>query len=171
MTPPNETPTPPTPGTEQDNPDGKALENIKALQRSLTEKDKEIKALAEKLEKQKPDEKPDQIALLTKQIETLTESMNQINLEKARESLREKYPDIVPDLLIGKTPEQIESLVAQQRAMVQKRIDDAPSNHRPVFSSVDEITKEIDRVKSDKTLSTDQKLLKTRELKNQAAEF
>lgn len=171
-TPPKKTPNPSEEEKDKDNQDGKADENIKAMQRLLTEKDKEIKALADKLDKQKPDEKqPDQIALLTKQIETLTASITQITTDKTRESLRVKYPDVVPELLIGKTDEQIESLVAQQRAITQTRIDNAPSNHRPVFSSVDEITKEIDRVKTDKTLSTDAKLQKVRELKNQADEF
>ena len=171
-TPPKKTPNPSEEEKDKDNQGGKADENIKAMQRLLTEKDKEIKALADKLDKQKPDEKqPDQIALLTKQIETLTDSITQITTDKTRESLRVKYPDVVPELLIGKTDEQIESLVAQQRAITQTRIDNAPSNHRPVFSSVDEITKEIDRVKIDKTLSTDAKLQKVRELKNQADEF
>jgi exonuclease VII large subunit len=171
-TPPATTQTPPATGKANDNQDGKDAENIKAMQRLLTEKDKEIKALADKLDKQKPDDKqPDQITLLTKQIETLTESITQITNDKTRNELQAKYPDVLPDLLLGKTPEQIESLVTQQRAITQTRIDNAPSNHRPVFSSVDEITKEIDRVKIDKSLSTDEKLLKVRDLKNQADEF
>ena len=99
MTDPKDSPTPKD-GKDGDNQNGnQESENVKALQRKLSERDnalREAQAEVERLKKSSDGVGNEQIAVLTKQIETLTGSMTALTTEREREALTKQYPDILP---------------------------------------------------------------------------
>lgn len=154
----------------------KGAENIKALQQKLTEKDIEHKKTLERIEELEKkgsgdSESVKKIAELTETVTALTSQIGEINSEKKREELRQKYPDILPDLLIGKNDAEIEALVEKQRAATQQTYGARPSAHEPQFKDRSEVDAEIQRVKEDKSIDTDTKLVKVRELERRKSEF
>jgi hypothetical protein len=161
-------PSPGTPGGNQ--PGNQDSEAIKGLQRTISQKDLELQNALKQIEELKSKSSGSQdseaFATMTAQIKALTDVVGSMTNAQAKEALRVKYPDIVPDLLLGKTDAEIESLVQNQRALVQAQIDRAPISHQPVFKSKDDIQAEIDRIKKDPSISTDTKLLRVRELED-----
>lgn len=160
------------PGTPPGNPDP----NVRALQQKLTEKDKEMKSLQTKIEELEKKGSGDhesqrQIAELTATVKTLTEEIGKVTTDRKREELRQKYPDILPELLIGKSDEEVESLVKRQRETMESRYERRPSAHEPQFKDRQEVDTEIERVKGDRTIDTDAKLLKVRELERRKQEL
>lgn len=154
----------------------KNAENVKALQQKLTEKDIEHKKTLERIEELEKkgsgdQEAAKQIATLTETVTQLTSQIGEINSEKKKEELRQKYPDILPELLIGKTDTEIEALVEKQRAATQTTYGARPSAHEPQFKDRSEVDAEIERVKADKTIDVDSKLVKVRELERRKSEF
>lgn len=147
----------------------KAEENVKALQKKLSEKDVELKKVTtetERLKTSAPDsETHRQIETLTKTVTDLTGQIGELHQDKQKELLAQQYPDILPDLLIGKSAEEREIIVNKQRAITLRTYDEKPSAHAPVYRDVNAVNEAIDRVKSDRTLNTEAKLAQIRELK------
>lgn len=148
----------------------KAEENVKALQAKLSEKDLATKKVQEQiaeLEKKGPSdsEATKQISELTEQVKSLTGQIETINTDRKREELAKQYPDILPDLLIGKSPEEAEVIVNKQRKITMQNYDQKPSSHSPVYKDRNEIDAEVERVQKDPKLSTVDKMTKVRELK------
>lgn len=167
---------PAKPGNPGGNPGGNPDPNVIALQQKLTEKDRELKAAQaklEELEKPKPgsDQNANAVAELQKTISELTGTIGTMTSEREKERLAKAYPDIVPDLLLGKSQEEIERLVKAQRETIDRNYQRLPSAHAPVFADRGEVEKEIEAVKVNKALSTDEKLQKIRELKTLRDEF
>ena len=115
-------------------PDNPKPEDIKSLQKSLSEKDvllkqalsdvegfKKTKENEEAEKKKKADEKKTEAELemdkMRKDMKTMSETLEIVNNSKRKDELKEEYPDILPDLLVGKTDEQIEKIVDKQREM------------------------------------------------------
>ena len=151
----------------------KAEENVKALQAKLSEKDLAMKKVQEQiaeLEKKGPSDSEvtkttKQISELTEQVKSLTGQIETINTDRKREELAKQYPDILPDLLIGKSPEEAEVIVNKQRKITMQNYDQKPSSHSPVYKDRNEIDAEVKRVQKDPKLSTVDKMTKVRELK------
>lgn len=148
----------------------KAEENIKGLQKKLSEKDLAVKNALEEIEEFKKKglgnkEETQKIDDLNKKIENLTGQIGNIEKEKRKEELQKKFPDILPELLIGKSDEEAEIIVKKQREIIQKNYDEKPSAHEPRYTNASDFDKEAEKIKQDKTLDTDQKLVKIRELK------
>ena len=168
---------PPKDGNPSGNPAGNPDPNVVALQQKLTEKDKELKSALSKIEELKKSgssntsETQKAIEDMQKTIADLTGTITQMNSDRERERLARDYPDIVPDLLLGKSQDEIEKLVKAQRDTIAKNYQRLPSAHEPVFADRSEVEKEINAVKADKNLSTDEKLQKLRELKQARDEF
>lgn len=159
-------------GNQPGNPDP----NVVALQQKLTEKDVELKRLESKLSDLENktgagDETSKIIGEMNKTISELTNSISSMQSEKEKEVLAREYPDIVPELLLGKTPEERKTLVEAQRAKTKAQFESAPSAHTPRFTDRASVEKELDNVKTSKTMSTDEKLQKIRELKESLDEF
>lgn len=156
---------------ELDDSKAKADENIKALQQKLTEKDKtvkEIEAQITELRKKKPedDEATKKIDELTKTVGELTTKIGTINTDNEKQKLAEKYPDILPEMLIGKTDEEKERIVERQREIIKKNYDINPSDHAPIYKDKTEVATAIEEIKKDQSLSTEEKLVKLGEVKS-----
>lgn len=168
---------PPKDGNPSGNPAGNPDPNVVALQQKLTERDKELKSALSKIEEleksgsSNTSETQKAIEGMQKTIADLTGTITQMNSDRERERLARDYPDIVPDLLLGKSQDEIEKLVKAQRDTIAKNYQRLPSAHEPVFADRSEVEKEINAVKADKNLSTDEKLQKLRELKQARDEF
>lgn len=148
----------------------KNAENIKALQQKLTERDLEVKNALAELEKAKGSHQDDdKVKALEEQIKTLTDSLGELSKETKLAKIAEKYPDIAPELLLGKSDEEMEIIANKQKAIVEKNYVTRASSHAPVYSDVNEIDKEMERVKADKTISTETKFQKLGELKEAKA--
>lgn len=167
-------------GPQNGNPDGNQNgnpdPNVVALQQKLSEKDVEMKKLEKELADLKtqggaPSETALQIAEMNKTISTLSENLQTLQSEKERDVLVKEYPDIVPELLIGKTKDEQKRLVEAQRAKTQAQYESAPSAHTPRFTDRASVENEIESVRKNIKLSTEEKLQKIRELKNELDEF
>lgn len=148
----------------------KAEENVKALQKKLSEKDLAVKEVQDKIAELEKKGSGDseaikQISELTEQVKSLTGQIGAINTDKQREELAKQYPDILPDLLIGKSPEEAEVIVNKQREITMRNYEQKPSSHSPVYKDRNEIDAEVERVQKDPKLSTTDKMTKVRELK------
>lgn len=137
----------PSAGNSVENPSGNpsasdakspTQEDIKALQRKLSEKDIEINKLKSKTEGEST-----VISELTSQIESLSESLNSLINENSIKELSLKYPDITPELLVGKKQEEIEKIVKSQRELNRKNYGDSSKFTIPTY----ETKKQIDQAK------------------------
>lgn len=168
---------PPKDGNPSGNPAGNPDPNVVALQQKLTERDKELKSALSRIEEleksgsSNTSETQKAIEGMQKTIADLTGTISSMNSDRERERLARDYPDIVPDLLLGKSQDEIDKLVKAQRDTIAKNYQRLPSAHEPVFADRSEVEKEIEAVKADKNLSTDEKLQKLRELKQARDEF
>lgn len=147
-----------------------AEENIKALQKKLTDKDLETKKILEEIAELKKkgsgdSEADKKIETMTKTVAALTEQIATLNADKRKAELQKKFPEILPELLLGKSDEEAEIIANKQKELTMKNYDLKPSAHEPIYKDRDAVDKEISRVKEDKTLSTEAKLQKLRELK------
>lgn len=149
----------------------KNADNIKALQQKLTEADKSKRELEKKIGEIDVPDNNKTIIDLTKQIENLTGQINNINDNAKIKELSTKYPEIAPELLLGKSDEDIEKIVEKQKSINAEIIKNSPSDHSPIFSSVNEIDDEIERIKNDRQSSTEIKLTKIRQLKEAKENF
>ena len=167
---------PENPGNPGGNPPGNPDPNIVALQQKLSERTLELKkaqeALAEASKaKGNTDETSAAITLMGETIKKLSDTITKMEDEKHREELRAKYPDIVPELLIGRNNEDIERLVEAQRKNIEKEYVRQPSAHAPKFATKAEVEQEITRLEGDKTIPVIEKFAKLRALKEERDEF
>ena len=173
------------PEIDLDNP---KPEDIKNLQKALSEKDvllkqaivdidgfKKIKDDEEIEKKKKADEKKTDAELemekMREDMKTMSETLKNFNESKRKDELKEEYPDILSDLLVGKTDEQIEKIVEKQREMNKKNYGDSKFYIKPEYESEDDIDKEIEAVKKDKSMRGDQGALKIMQLMREKLSF
>ena len=181
------------PGDSLDNPpaidpDNPKPEDIKNLQKALSEKDVNLKkALADievfndantkfdADEKKKLDDKKSDSELemqkMRDDLKTMAEALQVFNDGKRQDKLSEEYPDIESDLLIGKSDEQIEKIVEKQRAKNKEIYGYSKFFIKPKYESEDDIQKEIDEVKNDKSLRGDQGAVKILHLMREKLNF
>lgn len=166
----------PSNGNPPGNPPGNPDPNVVALQQKLSERDREMKSLQDELAKLKDGSSKDSevqkaIADMSETIKALTDTISTMESDKERARLKATYPDILPDLLLGKSKEEIESLVARQREAIAQNYEIQPSAHAPKYESRSEVEKEMERVESDKKIPIAEKFQRIRELKKQRDEF
>ena len=141
-------------------------ENLKALQRKLSKRDEELKkaqSALKKIQDARDDDRSDTEKLVDgfkDQIKKLTDEVGQINSEKHRQTLAEKYPDILPELLEGKTDEQVEKIVEKQRSLAKDKYGDSQFFRQPTYKDGSEIDKEIEEVKEDEKKTGEESALK-----------
>lgn len=148
-------------------------EDFKNLQKIISQKDNDFRKTKEALEKlksKKPkDEKKESES--DKIIKSLNEKLDGVNkkLEKIDQAnevveLKKNYPDIMPELLIGKDEEAQKSIVERQRVMNKKMYGDSRHFTQPAYNDVDEIQKELEEVKEDKSISGEKSAVKVLQL-------
>ena len=132
-------------------------DDLKNLQRKLSDKDLKLKE-AEKNEakakedleneKKKQDDKRSddekKFDGLEKTIEGLTSEVKKVNDDKKTVELKKQYPDILPKLLLGKTDEEIKEIAKDQRAIAKKLYGDASAFVQPTYADEGAIDKERD---------------------------
>lgn len=134
-------------------------EDFKKLQQTLSAKDVDMKKLADDLKIAQESrsgsqtENDKKISELSESVKKLTETITVMHTQQESENLVKLYPDILPDLLIGKTKEQAESVVARQRDINKKLYGDSNRFAPPDYSSEAEIDEKVESVKADKTKS------------------
>ncbi len=163
-------------------------EDIKNLQKALSERDLELKTALEKNEKfddaekkkieddkKKADEKKTESELemqkLREDLKTVTDSLSILNKGNRRDELSKEYPDIEPDLLIDKTDGKIKEIVEKQRSKNKEIFGDSKFFIKPEYESEDDIQKEIDGVKKDENLRGDQAAIKVLRLMREKLNF
>lgn len=169
-------------------PDNPKPEDVKNLQKLLSERDVKLKdaekiiADAKKVEddKTKKEEKEkkeaeekdkSEVEKLKDEIKEMRDEIGNFNTAKRKEVLEKEYPDIEADLLVGKTDEQIKDVVEKQREKTKKMYGDSKGFLIPKYETVDDIDKEIEALKNDKTHGGDQNALKILQLQREKAEF
>jgi len=138
--------------------DGKLFikpEDFKNLQKTLSDKDVNLKKLqeaVEKAQKDKDDKLSDSDKALVKMTETvkaLEKSISDMSAVQETKTLAEKFPDILPELLIGKKPEEVQGIVDRQREVNKKLYGDSQQFAPPDYSSEADIDEAIEEVKGD----------------------
>ncbi len=139
-------------------------EDIKNLQKIISEKDLKLKKALEDLENKggkkipeppKGDENNPAIKELMEQVKALTGLMGELKKEKEIATYQKTFPDIVPDLLIGKTDEEIKKIVENQRAINKRLYGDSQRFSLPNYESADDVDKEIEALKKDQELGAE----------------
>jgi hypothetical protein len=148
-------------------------QDLKNLQRKLSEKDLMIKELSEKKSDDKnPDPKPDsKISELENQIKTLTESITKMTNSSRVEKLTEMYPDISPEILANTSDENLEKVVESQRKISKKIYKDSKVFTLPQYKSISDVDKAIEKVKADKNLSAMEKASESLKLQRLKTSF
>lgn len=152
-------------------------EDVKNLQKVVSEKDRLLKqAEAELAELKKGgDDQKSQIEKVISgfkaQIEELTGKITAVQAEKTRAELIKTYPDIAPDLLLGKNAEETKKIVEEQRALSKKLYGDSQFFRQPTYPDGAAVDNEIAAVKKNPKLTTIKKLEKIRQLKFQRNKF
>lgn len=150
-------------------------EDFKKLQKIISSKDvdfqKTKKRLEElKLELKKPNNGKEETELekkvleLSKQLLETTNALTKINEAETIKKLEKEYPDILPELLTGKTEEQITAVVEKQRAKNKKLYGDSKLYTQPTYTDVADVDKEIEVVKADKTMSSEKQAVRILQL-------
>ena len=157
----------PEAGDPSDPKDGNpSPEDIKNLQRKLSDKDLKLKDAEKDAEKAKKDfddlkknqedkRSDDEKKLdgLKDEIKTLTSEVKKVNDDKRTVELEKKYPDILPKFLLGKTDEEIKEIAKEQRAVAKKIYGDASAFTQPTYENEGDFDKEIKAIKDDKEIS------------------
>ena len=161
-----------------ENSDGKLFikpEDFKKLQKTVSSKDVELKkVLADLAEKNKKidDKKSESEKSLEKMGETiknLEKTIHTIEDSHRSEKLKESYPDILPELLIGKTDEEIVAIADKQRAINKKLYGDSQHFLPPDYSTEAEIDEAIEKTKTDKTKTGETSAVEVMKLSRQKA--
>lgn len=145
----------------KDNPNGNPTnEDIKNLQKIVSEKDVKLQDALSKIAKIEKDSKDDPnskesdvLKQLHETIKTMSDDLNTMRTDKERADLQKLYPDIMPDVLIGKDKETQQKIVDEQRRISKKLYGDSAKFVQPTYENSDEVDKEIDAVKKDDKLS------------------
>lgn len=169
-------------------PENPKPEDVKNLQKALSDRDVKLKdaekiiADAKKLEddkkveeekekKEKDDREKSEVEKLSGEIESMRKEIGNFNVEKKKSELEKEYPDILPELLIGKTDEQIKTVVEKQRGMNKKNYGDSKGFLKPKYESADDIEKEIEETKKDTSLRGDNAAIKVMRLTREKLGF
>ena len=169
-------------------PDNPKPEDVKNLQKALSEKDVKLKdaekviadakkidddkkTKEEKEKKEKDNKEKSEVEKLKDELKEMREEIGGFNLVKRKEKLEKEYPDIEADLLVGKTDEQIKPIVEKQREKMKKMFGDSKGFIKPKYETVDDIDKEIDEAKKDKTARGDNSAIKVMRLIREKANF
>ncbi len=149
-------------------------EDFKNLQKIISRKDSDFtktKAALEKLKSKKPkqDDKEDSEIVkenkaLKKSIDEIGKKLDKINQASETEALTKKYPDILPEILVGKTEEEQKSIVDKQRTKNKKLYGDSKEFTQPTYDDVDDVDKKLDEVKDDKSMSGEKSAVETLKL-------
>ena len=137
-------------------------EDFKKLQQSLSAKDLDLKNLQDKIKEltAKKDENlsasEKMIADLKTSVETLTTTISTMKNEQDTSRLAQQYPDILPELLIGKSPDEVEKIVDRQREINKKLYGDSRQFIKPDYSTEAEIEARKKEIMADKTKSGEQ---------------
>lgn len=160
--------------------DGKLFikpEDFKKLQKTVSQKDVDLKKALEKIEsagKKNDDKKTEAEKAMEKMsgtISNLEKAIKTMNTQQETEKLTKKYPDILPELLVGKNEDEIEKIVDKQRAINKKLYGDSDHFAPPDYSSEKEIDEQIEKVKSDKSLRGDNAAVEVLKLSRQKSSF
>lgn len=156
-------------------------EDIKNLQKIISQKDVDLKKVATDFEKLKTDlktkkdedksELEKKFGELSENFKTLTDQVVKINKDNEIADLKKAYPDILPEVLVGKTDEEKKTIVDSQRAMNKKNYGDSQHFKQPTYSDVSEIEAEIESVKADKSITGEQAAVKVLHLKREKENF
>lgn len=126
---------------KKEDPKEESPENIKKLQQIISEKDRQIKELSKKT---------DVSTELQQQVQEL------LNKELSKE-LEILYPDIPPELLLGKSKEECDRLAKEMRERAKKIYGDSSFFSEKRYSSIEDIDKDIKVIMDDKRLSAQAK--------------
>ena len=135
--------------------DSPTPEDVKNLQKIVSEKDKALKDAEAKLaeiEKGKNDNRSETEKLISElkdEIKGMADEVKNLNIEKRRETLAKKYPDILPELIIGKTDEEIDKIVESQRTLSKTLYGDSQYFRQPTYRDGADVDKDIEVVKKD----------------------
>ncbi len=169
-------------------PDNPKPEDVKNLQSLLSKRDVELKESEKKVtefelneknrkddKKKKEDEKKSdgdlQIEKMSGKIEKLSGEIKEYNNQKRSDKLAKEYPDILPELLVSKSDEQVEKIVEKQRAKNKELYGDSKFFIKPKYENADDVQKEIDEVKKDKNLRGDNAAVKVLHLIREKAKL
>lgn len=150
-------------------------EDFKNLQKILTKKDVDFnktKAALEALKSKKPNNENDKketefekmSKLLQIKLDDVTKKLDNINKVQETAELKQKYPDILPELLAGKKEEEQTAIVEKQRAMNKKLYGDSNRFKQPTYEDANDVDKAIDEVKANKTMSSATQAVKIMQL-------
>jgi len=152
-------------------------EDLKNLQKSLSLKDVELKKALAKTKQdddndgKKTSNSDEKITNLESIVGKLTETIQALNSENEIQRLSKNYPDILPDFLIGKTPEQIENIVDKQRLMNKKLYGDSAKFTSANYTSQEEIDKVKSDIKDDTSKNGETSAVKILQLNRQSQSF
>lgn len=150
-------------------------EDFKKLQKTLSQKDVDLKKVEEDLKKSvadKDDKKTDlekQVTEMSDTIKTLTDSISTMNTTQRSEKLAKLYPDILPSLLEGKNDDEIEKIVTDQRTLNKKLYGDSQQFAPADYSNEADVDKAIEESKNDKSKSGEQNALSVMKLERTKA--
>lgn len=150
-------------------------EDFKNLQKIISKKDVDFRLTKEALERLKKDNKPNKddkketelektIKGLNEKLDDTTKALAKINKDKEIETLEKQYPDILPELLVGKDEEAQKAMVDKQRTKNKKIYGDSKHFTAPTYDDVKDVDKEIEEIKADKTLSSERQAVKIMQL-------
>jgi len=122
-------------------------------------------------EKEKGDKEKTEVEKLSEELKSVRKEINNFNTEKKKSELEKEFPDILPELLVGKTDEQIKAVVEKQREMNKKNYGDSKGFLKPKYESVDDIEKEIEEVKKNKNLRGDNSAIEVMRLTREKLDF
>lgn len=169
-------------------PDNPKPEDVKNLQKLLSDRDAKLKdaekviADAKKIEddkketeekekKEKEDKEKSEVEKLKDEISKMRGEIGEFNNAKRKEFLEKEFPDIEADLLAGKTDEQIKPIVEKQREKMKKMFGDSKGFLKPKYETVDDIDKAIEEAKNDKTARGDNAAVEVMRLTREKANF
>jgi len=143
-------------------------EDLKNLQKKLSEKDLKIKELTNS-QINKDTQDTSEITQLASVVKELTDTVSTMRDEKRISELREAYPDISPTLLKNTPVENLEEVVAEQRKIAQEHYKGADVFLKPNYSNISDVDKDIEAVKNNSKLSGLDKateIMRLNEIKN-----
>lgn len=130
-------------------------EDFKNLQKTLSSKDIELKKALDEVAKftkkvdAKKTESEKKLEEMGGTISELQKTIATLNTNHETERLTKEFPDILSEFLVGKTPEEITSVVDRQREVNKKIYGDSQHFSPAGYSSEEDLDKAIEDVKED----------------------
>ena len=132
-------------------------EDFKNLQKTVSQKDVDLKKIQDefdKLKTEKDSKKSDsekKLDAMGETIKNLTDTISTMNKTQDSERLAKEYPDILPELLQGRSTDEIERIVDKQREVNKKLYGDSQHFAPADYSDEAQVDEAIEDVKNDKT--------------------